>query len=295
MRRYGLWAALGLVLLANLLVLGGVSWNRSGQPDAQVQLSERELRLNGGGKENTGLHLRLVWQHNDEWQQEWFNKEKLEAVGYDCSRPVGAEASEQHYRKQLPRRAFAVLEFNGAAWQAWQEKQKRKLQELASVSGGSDAIQRNREQEMQQINRRMETETRLFVVDVGRNPDQLRQRYPDRQKYLVLPALVRLRHDYYRPNSSGAQKNERRLTGYIERLLVSHIHLPREVSSGMRAPGQQRNPLRSYKDDSYWSYDDSSLQGERLRYQVDLAVGSRYEPWVRSVQITFRPKAPQVR
>ena len=42
-RRHTLIAGLGLILGVNAIVLGGVAYNRSGEPESLLQLSEREL------------------------------------------------------------------------------------------------------------------------------------------------------------------------------------------------------------------------------------------------------------
>ena len=40
-----LWLGLGLILASNAIALAGVWYNRSGEPQAQLQLSEREIQL----------------------------------------------------------------------------------------------------------------------------------------------------------------------------------------------------------------------------------------------------------
>ena len=47
MKKYGLIAAIALIVLTNVVVLAGVAYNRSGEPDATVTLTERELNLAG--------------------------------------------------------------------------------------------------------------------------------------------------------------------------------------------------------------------------------------------------------
>ena len=43
-RTHTLVAGLGLIALTNAVALLGVAWNRSGEPDATLQLSQRELQ-----------------------------------------------------------------------------------------------------------------------------------------------------------------------------------------------------------------------------------------------------------
>ena len=58
-----LLAAAGLIVISNALSLAGVAWNRSGTPDSQLRLSERELPFawrEFGPQENSNLALRLA-------------------------------------------------------------------------------------------------------------------------------------------------------------------------------------------------------------------------------------------
>ena len=63
MRRAGWLLSIGLVAATNLIVLAGVAYNRSGAPDAEVTLTEREValpwRTSEIGEEDTGVSLRL--------------------------------------------------------------------------------------------------------------------------------------------------------------------------------------------------------------------------------------------
>lgn len=288
MRRYGIWLATGLVVLVNLVILGGVAWNRSGQPEARMVLSERELRLAGGGTENSGLSLRLAWRHQGDAVQDWFDQKHLEAVGFDCSRVPDNPAAERYYRKQLPRRAYLVLEFEGPAWQRWKEKQNARYRELEAATGGTESEKKSREWELKQISRRLVEESRLFMVDVGSDPKSLRQKYFDTGHYLILPALVRLQMEH-RTADQQQSKQRHKLTGYVERVLVSQVHLPRDLGAELRLATKGSGKIVPYQDDNGWSYSADTSKVKKLRYQVDLAVGKRYEPWVRSVQVMPSP------
>lgn len=285
MRRYGIWLAVGLVVVVNLVILGGVAWNRSGQPEARMLLSERELRLSGGGTENSGLLLHLVWRHYQDDAQEWFNQQRLESVGFDCSKIPDNPAAERYYRKQLPRRAYLVLEFEGAAWRSWKDQQEARYRKLENTTGGTDSEQKNRAWELKQIRQRLTDESRLFVVEVGKEPQQLRQRYPDTGHYLILPALVRLHLGLVKDDKQQA-KLQPKLTGSVERVLVSRIHLPRDLGGELRRLTSGSGKIAPYRDEYGWPYATTdSTKKKPLRYQVDLAVGKRYEPWIRSVQV----------
>ena len=292
MRRYGIWLAVGLVVVVNLVILGGVAWNRSGQPEARMLLSERELRLAGGGTENSGLSLHLAWRHQGDAVQDWFDQKHLEAVGYDCSRVPDTPAAERYYRKQLPHRAYLVLEFEGNLYRRWKEKLNARYRELETVTGGTESEKKNREWELKQISLQLVEESRLFAMDVGSDPKLLRQKYTDTAHYLILPALVRLQMEY-RTTDQQQSKQRHKLTGYVERVLVSQIHLPRDLGAEVRLATKGSGKIVPYQDDNGWSYAPEATKKKTVHYQIDLAVGKRYEPWVRSVQVM--PSSPTVK
>ena len=108
--------------LSNLAAWGVAALNRSGEPEAVLVLTERELRLPARQAENTALTLALVFER---WRERgdgrrcasagWFDRAKLESIGFDCSRPVTAEHAD-YYRTRPPRATYAALEYEGALW-----------------------------------------------------------------------------------------------------------------------------------------------------------------------------------
>ena len=120
MRRHGLLWAAAIVAAANAAAWGVAARNRGGEPEAVLVLTERELRLPVRQAENTALTLALVVEatrgRRDEEVRDagWFDRAKLQSIGFDCSRPVTAEHAE-HYRTRPPRATFAALEYTAAA------------------------------------------------------------------------------------------------------------------------------------------------------------------------------------
>src|SRR5512145_1067398 len=96
-RRHTLIAGLALIALTNAIALGGVAWNRSGEPESVLKLTQRELwQPHGYGlaREEGGLQLSVRWRalHADpevefygdfHGQPEWLNEAKLAALGFD--------------------------------------------------------------------------------------------------------------------------------------------------------------------------------------------------------------------
>ena len=159
MRRYGPWLAAALVVVSNFAAWRVAALNRSGEPEAVLVLTERELQLRAKQAENTALSLRLVF---DRWRERgdtvvreagWFDRAKLESIGFDCSRPVTAESAD-YYRTRPPRATYAALEYA----------------ESSSL------------------------DSRLSLVDVGNDAAALRQRHPDRRRVAIVEATAVIRH-----------------------------------------------------------------------------------------------------
>jgi hypothetical protein len=159
MRRYGPWLAAALVVLSNLAAWRAAALNRSGEPEAVLVLTARELRLPVRQAENTALALSLVFEpprpRSDGAPREpgWFDRAKLRSIGFDCRRPVTAENAD-YYRTRPPRLTYAALEYG----------------ESASL------------------------DSRLSVVDVENDAAALRQRHPDRRRVAIVEATAAMRY-----------------------------------------------------------------------------------------------------
>jgi hypothetical protein len=106
------------------------------------------------------------------------------------------------------------------------------------------------------------TQSRLFAIDAGLDPEELRARYPDRSRFIIARGLVTPR--FYEEN--GRKKAD----GYINRLSIRSIHVPlrhRQLFDTILAQDVAKG--REFK---------------RPRYQVVVDYGSRLEPWIESVQ-----------
>jgi len=122
-----------LVVASNLGAWGVAALNRSGEPEAVLlELTERELRLPARQAENTALTLRIVFIGGRDGgtsqprEAGWFDRAKLQSIGFDCSRPVAQEHAA-HYRSRPPRMTYAAMEYEGESWRG-------KMAQLASDS-----------------------------------------------------------------------------------------------------------------------------------------------------------------
>lgn len=294
MRQRGMLIAVGLVLLVNAVVLVGVAANRSGEPDAVVTLTERELPLSSydgyAERENTGLSLRLSWVQGRtgsvraafpparrRGRPAWFDKAKLEAIGFDCAMPLDDPSAALHYDKMLPRKTFVVLEYEGAAWESWLEEGREELAGMEEQIVKGEVSPKQRKDAGKEFEREARTCSRLFAVDVGNDPAALRERYGDRGRFLILPSTVRLL--YTRPDDAA---DERRsppyLEGSIADVLTDEIFVPKEhravLEKLLHADGRMNNG----------EYSAYAHRNRGPLYAVTVHVGKRHEPWVEDVR-----------
>jgi hypothetical protein len=273
MRRYGMWIAVVIVVFVNSYVLFGVAYNRSGEPEATITLTERELPVESfweysRGKENSGISLRLFWRRFPIWEYSnenslsdttWFDKTKLESIGFRCSMPVTDPEAEIYYNKQLSRKSFAVLEYDGGAWQEWLRRatEREKPKKVACYQ---------------------ETSSRLFVIDVGNDPERLRQLHPDRSKFIIVPAKVGL-HYQRRATEPGQKREQPILQGYIAEILVDEINVPYHLKRLLEEI--RKTAVRERVE----ACGDAMFQRRyKPSYTVSLHVGRRYEPWIADIK-----------
>lgn len=274
MKRPGLLAAMVLIMAVNGIVLAGARYNRSGEPDAVVELTERELRLEAHNRENSGVSLSLVLhQEHDGVGREcpWFDRGKLEELGFDCSTPPKVSDAGLRYGRALPRRCWVVLEYNGPAWQAWRIVAERRLGELTSRAREKDNGNNPASFETKRLAWEISTGSRLFAIDAGNDPVLLRRRHPDRRRCIITPALVRVR--LVRGSDEGILRAPF-LAGYVEQLLTDSIQVPRD-----------RQGILASLADSPQEYSFSGQPDKAFapRYGVTLHYGRRHEPWVTAV------------
>lgn len=251
-----LLAGLGLIVAGNAVALLGVAYNRGGEPDAVVEFSERELAMPFGfaaSEENSGLSLRLEWRLAEAPRPgapdhaggaAWLDRDKLAELGFDLRAAAERGQGEERLGRQLPREAWIVLELAGPAWQAAivaREAALAAARQLQADNPGKEEFERRAAFAQEQLEKERDTNSRLFAIDAGPDRTELRRRYPDRARYLILPGEVRLGYD------------RQELTGFISQLGVRAVHVPLAERAAIERGG---------------------------RYIVTLAFGRRSEPWI---------------
>jgi len=279
MRRYGIYVALLLVLIANAVVLGGVQYNRSGTPEATVELTERELHVGYAHDENSSVSLRLNWNRMAD-RSEWFDRKRLEELGYDLGAMTDADdRAGRRYRTGQERKAYAVLEYDGPAWQTWLADERQKLAKMQAEVESGKVTAKTLESAQKRLVWNESNTSRLLAVDVGRNPEALRQRYTDRSRYIITPALVRLNYRYP-VKEKGVVKEPARVYGSISRILTDSIHVPGEMQAPLAALQRRSSKYRS----PVYYEGVKQAEPQQPHYRVTLVYGKRFEPWVSAVR-----------
>ncbi len=271
-----------LILLANAVALTGVYLNRSGEPEARVTLSQRELAMPWGGvrtQENSGLALGLNWRVNaanaGEYYDggfgysggtpDWLDEPRMKALGFNVATVAEDPAGRRRFERQLQREVLLVLELDGPGRQQALERSRQnaarhEAARLANADSKEFADKAKRAQD--RLKNEENVHSRLFAIDAGLDRTALRTTYPDRSRYLILKAMVRPRLE----TSDGKTL----VTGYVSELAVKQINVPHAMrptlEPALRTP--QRMPV-----------------GASLQFEATLAVGQRLEPWLESVRV----------
>jgi hypothetical protein len=177
MKRASLVIAASIVLVANASALFHAARNRAGNPEAEITLTNRELRYfdQSATDEDSGVTLHLQWTDpNILWTPEmehrpnWFDRQKLQALGFDCGVDPGSSEAARFYQRQRPRAAFAALEYDGAAWREFlQEHEEALAKRRAGTEPDDSAV----------FSAGM---SHLVAIDADLDPVKLRARHPDR-------------------------------------------------------------------------------------------------------------------
>lgn len=270
--------AIGFVILvvSNIVVLIGVASNRSGEPDSQITLTERELQLPYRvHEENSGLALRLAWRtlskeddYNDysNWRTPfWLNAEKLEELGFNMKNYVSSVGNKTFYKQPIPKEVFIVLENDGEPYREAIKRAEVSLEREENsfrLNPNNKRLHDSYKRAEKRLRRERFEETRLFAIDVGLDARELREKYGDRTRFIITRGLVKPRYYY--------NKSKKEVVGYISGLSVASINVPlkhREIF------------------DSILAQDKSKKNGFRSpRFEVKLAYGNRLEPWIISAR-----------
>lgn len=276
-RRHTLIAGVILILLTNAVALAGVYWNRSGELESLLTLTERELQLPyrwGTNRENSGIALRIGWRvlsADKDWgypyargNPEWLDQAKMLSLGFEAVPAADAGDGYRRNERQLGREVFVALELDGPAYrQALERARQRAAAEDAKLAALPDdrRTRDDAKRARDELKQEEQHNSRLFAVDAGLSVAQLRARYPERDRYAIVRAQVRP----WSNEKSG-------LTGHIDEISVKQINVPHEYHALFE--GNQRHA--------------APPGAAGTAFQASVAFGQRLEPWLVGARRTVR-------
>jgi hypothetical protein len=275
-RRHTLIAGLVLILLTNAVALLGVYRNRSGEPESMLKLTQRELQQPYGwgmSSENSGVSLRIDWRvpsAEKYWpgsysggNPAWLDQAKMASLGFDVSPSKDMQDDFRGSSRQLAKEVLLVLELDGPAYQqALQRAQQYAAEQDAKLAALPDdkAVQNNAKNAHEEVRREEQDNSRLFAVDAGLDLNELRARYPDRNRYAIVRAQVQ-------PSFVGGQS---KIAGYINRISIDEINVPREYHTAFDI--RVRPAIIG--------------QTSGHAFEASVAFGRRLEPWLIDISAT---------
>lgn len=271
---HALIAGSALILLTNAVALLGAWYNRNGDPESQLQLTQRELRYSTWHehKDNSGITLTLDWRieqtgkndsdyssYGDRWGMPiWLDKAKMAELGFDVDK-LGSSAGPGRRQKGLqPKEALLVLEINGQAYQHQLQRANEYVEQLRkslAENPSSEAFKSRTKSAEENLQREQQKSSRLFVINAGLDLQKLRAAYSDRVRYAIVQGLIR--------PTAVIEKNETRIGGVVSALLAERIYVP-------------------------FAY--RQLFGATASYEATVAFGKRMEPWIVVVSRIEAPK-----
>jgi hypothetical protein len=290
MKRPALLAAAALVLAASGFVLCGVAWNRRGEPEATLTLTEREAPLawSSPSEESSGVALRLEaretrygYGYGDDPSSRSRGREarpaglegaRLAGLGFDTALPRDLDEAYLAARRQLSRPALAAVELGGAPWEAWKRHLAEELAETERAVAAGERTAEQLERERREAAEQLRTGSRLFVVDVDRDPEALRARHPDRRTVFLAPVTVQVEVDH-EGEERVCDPARCRLRGSVTQV-IDEVNVPRHLQRALREAGAGKARRRARGEP----------EEERPHYEVVLRFGHRHEPWIEAIR-----------
>lgn len=269
-------ASVCLLLLTNVVVLAGVAYNRTGEPLASIELTERELPVHysySSSDENSGTSLELKWQlPNPDDDPDylstvyvtpaWLDDDKLTGLGFDIE-AIKSDIGRYKYRtSNLTADVVLVLEYKGDAYNkllSLAEKKAELLRNSAADYPDDKKAAKKLEGFEKQLKRLQISQSRIYIVDAGLDEHILMKKYAGKTNYLFVRGEV------------GLSWDDDEVVGRIRHLYIKQVHVPLPFSEQVAA---------ITKGEGYATYGNDLIPP---RYKVRLNIGQRLEPWISSV------------
>ncbi len=216
---------LAVVVLSNAVLLVRVAGNRSGGPVQTMELTDTELPMMPREPEDTSVSLRIAWRpFYGGMSGSQVPRDRGVTFDPEKLRTLGFRLStpdqkSPDFRAPQRRLLFVALEYSAD---------------------------------------RSETPSRLRAVDAAASYDELRARYPDAQRHLIVRGIV----DAWPVDVQWAAP---RWEGHVAMIVPSEVQVPLPYSKTL-----------------------GNGRGNDLHYAVMLQYGRNLEPWVGSIRIAPR-------
>jgi hypothetical protein len=273
-----------LILLTNAVALTGVYLNRSGEPESRLRLSASAnwpaLGWRGRqGEQRAGAGPQLAGPRRE--QRRLLRRLQPASGGTPDVAGRGAHGGAG-LRYQGPAQptsdARAALRASvaargaagagtgrtglaaGAGIRARENAARHEAARLANPGQqGVHAAKAEAGREQLERSRRSHA-SRLFAIDAGLDADALRRRYPDRSRHLIVRGTVR-------PAERGPD-GDHHLAGHVSQIAIAQVNVPFALRPVLE-------PLRNAPS--------PAPDQQAPRYEVQLAIGQRLEPWIERV------------
>ena len=224
MTRKGLWIAAIVVIVSNAFTLWAARANRAGEPEAVLELTERELRLPGTREaDNTAMALRLEWT---DLEPAW------RGPGPSRCRPG---STRRNWRPSGSTRACRSPARTPSATAAWRRGRCTPCSRTTARRGAatSTACRAGRRRTRPSARRASCSSTSAPM------PAALRARHPDRRRTVIVPATAGL--SFVQPRSG-----EPFLKGRINIVYPVELNVPKELRPALEslAPRSMTAPAR---------------------------------------------------
>lgn len=270
-------ASISLLLLTNAVVLLGILYNRSGEPLASLELTERELPVHWSytnRNEDSSTRLSLNWRvlgtdlesgllYGRYSKPAWLDNAKLDELGFDLEK-FRSDIDKHRYQWDTQATdAVLVLEYQGESYQqalAHAEQLLGQLRKSAAATPRDTSLAKKLIRYENHYTNLKVSGTRLYVIDAGLDEQLLIEKYGDKTKYMFLHGEIGLSWD-------GDD-----IVGNISHLYVEDVHVPLPYSQTL---------VSLTAANSYYNNKRETIPP---RYKVRLNVGKRLEPWIELVE-----------
>ncbi|MFT7823311.1 MAG: DUF4824 family protein [Sulfurimonas sp.] len=200
---------------------------------------------------------------------EWLTAEKLETLGYPIDKIKREE--NRSYGYHTTKECFIVLEYDGDAYQEALKRAEVHLEEKKQAledTPENALLKRDYTMAQNRLKNKKKFEPRLYAIDAGNDAVILRERYPDRSKYIIAKGII----------DAFYNVKQKKIYGNFFSMSISNIHVPLEFRKILE-PIMERKQSNMKKDRTY-----PMIMQHAPRFKATIAYGKRFEPWIVSIE-----------